>query len=367
MKILWFTWKDLKNPLAGGAEIINENLAKRLVKDGHEVIFLVAGFGGGLKEESINGYKIIRLGNKWTVYWEVYKYYKKNLIGWADLVIDEINTVPFFAKYYVKEKNILFVPQLCREIWFYEMFFPLNLIGYVLEPFYLWLLSDKKVITISESTKKDLIKFGFKEGNISIISEGIEIGFVKDLKIIEKFSNPTILSIGLLRNMKRTIDIVKAFEIAKEKVSDLTLIVAGDANSVYGKKVLSFIDNSRFKKDISYVGKVELNKKIELMQKVHILAVTSVKEGWGLVITEANSQGTPAVVYDVDGLRDSVQHNKTGIVVKQNTPENLAENILFLLHDKSKYNTLRKAAWTWSKEINFEKSYQDFIIAIKNT
>ena len=39
MKILWLTWKDRKNPLAGGAEVVNEELAKRLVKDGHEVIF----------------------------------------------------------------------------------------------------------------------------------------------------------------------------------------------------------------------------------------------------------------------------------------------------------------------------------------
>lgn len=124
MKILWFTWKDRKNPLAGGAELVNEELAKRLAKDGHEVVFLVAGFPGGTLEEKIHGYKIIRLGNRWSVYWLAYRYYKKNLAGWADLVIDEINTIPFFAKFYVRERNVLFVHMLCREIWFYEMFPP---------------------------------------------------------------------------------------------------------------------------------------------------------------------------------------------------------------------------------------------------
>ena len=78
----------------------------------------------------------------------MYKYYKKNLIGWANLVIDEVNTIPFFAKYYVKEKNIVFIHQLCREIWFYEMIFPLNLIGYFLEPIYLLFLSDRKTIKV---------------------------------------------------------------------------------------------------------------------------------------------------------------------------------------------------------------------------
>ncbi len=80
MKILWFTWKDRKNPLAGGAEVVNEELAKRLARNGHEVIFLVGGFNGGQKEEIIDGYKIIRLGNRWTVYWRAYGYYKKKSV-----------------------------------------------------------------------------------------------------------------------------------------------------------------------------------------------------------------------------------------------------------------------------------------------
>jgi glycosyltransferase involved in cell wall biosynthesis len=237
MKILWLSWKDRKNSLAGGAEVVNEELAKRLVKDGHEVIFLVGGFKDALREEIVSGCKIIRLGGRFSVYWHVFKYYKKNLIGWADLVIDEINTIPFFAKFYVKEKNILFFHQLCRQIWFYEMFFPLNLIGYILEPIYLWLLSDRQVITVSESTKKDLMRFGFKEKNITIISEGIEITPVEDLAKIEKFDQPTILSLGTIRSMKRTDHIVKAFEIVKEKLPNLQLVIAGEMEGRYGERV----------------------------------------------------------------------------------------------------------------------------------
>ena len=30
MKILWLTWKDRKNPLAGGAEVVNEELAEKI-------------------------------------------------------------------------------------------------------------------------------------------------------------------------------------------------------------------------------------------------------------------------------------------------------------------------------------------------
>ncbi|MBU4274267.1 glycosyltransferase family 4 protein [Patescibacteria group bacterium] len=364
MKILWLTWKDRKNPLAGGAEVVNEELAKRLVKDGHEVVFLVGGFKNCEKEEIIDGYKIIRLGNRWSVYWQAHRYYRKNLTGWADLVIDEINTVPFFVKFYAKEKNILFVHQLCREIWFYQMFFPLNLIGYILEPIYLWLLRDRKVITVSQSTKNDLIRFGFKKENINIISEGIEIEPVDNLNEIIKFEKPTILAFGAIKAMKRTHHIIRAFEMAKNDINNLQLVVAGAVEGQYGKKVLKMIEKSKYKDSINYLGKVSKEKKIELMQRSHIVAVTSVKEGWGLVVTEANSQGTPAVVYNVDGLRDAVKNNITGLICDKNTPKNLAEKMVAILKNSEFYKTLQENGWEWGKEIDFKESYKQFISKI---
>jgi len=359
MNLLWFTWKDIKNPYAGGAEVVNDELATRLAKEGHEVVFLTRSFAKAEKEEMINGYKVIRVGNYRTVYFEAYKYYKKNLKGWADLVIEEVNTVPFFCNLYVKEKSILFFHQLCREIWFYEMNIIKGLIGYVAETFYLFLLGNRDVITVSESTKKDLNRFGFRRDKIKIISEGTHLDPITDLNI-EKFEKPTILSLGALRSMKRADQIIAAFEIAKNKISDLQLIIAGDTTGNFAKKIIGMIAASKHKDSIQCLGKISGEKKIELMQKSHLIAVTSVKEGWGLVVTEANSQGTPAVVYDVDGLRDSVRNGETGIICEKNNPENLSQKIVKILEDKVEYERLRQNAWNWSKEITFEKSYEDF-------
>jgi glycosyltransferase involved in cell wall biosynthesis len=358
-KILWLTWKDSQNPLAGGAEKVNHELAKRLVADGYEVLFVVGGWPGAKSEEVVDGYRLVCVGSRFTVYWHAYKYYKQNLQGWADVVIDEINTIPFFAKFYVKEKNLLFIHQLAREIWFYEMFFPASLVGYLLEPIYLWILSDRQVITISESSAKDIARFGFKRKNIHIISEGIDISPIASLSEIQKYPSPTLLSLGSIRSMKRTAHIIQAFEIAKKDNQELRLIVAGNANSPYGRKVLELIQNSPFKESIEYKGSVSDAEKIELMQKSHALLVTSIKEGWGLVVTEANSQGTPAVVYNVDGLRDSVKNGITGIVVDP-IAQHMAFGITKLIQDPALYATMQKNAWEWSKTINFDASYTEF-------
>ena len=366
MKILWLTWKDRKNPSAGGAELINENLIERLAQNGHEVIMITAGFPNSPSEERINGYKIIRLGNRWSVYWRAYRYYKNNLNGWPDLVIDEINTVPFFAKFYVKEKNILFVHQLCRRIWFYEMFFPLSLLGYALEPIYLRLLRDRQVITVSESTKKDLLKRGFNPRKIQIIREGVEIEPHSELSVAKDLSRPAMLAFGSVRPMKRTDHLVRAFEIAKKRLPSLRLVVAGALCGNYGQVVLRLMKQSDFADSIDYLGPVSREEKIKIFDAAAVICVSSVKEGWGLIVTEAARRGTPAIVYNADGLRDAVKNHETGLVCLENYPGCMADNLVCLLKNSEMYERLRQNAWRWSKTINFERSYNDFINVLNN-
>ncbi|OQA04642.1 MAG: putative poly(glycerol-phosphate) alpha-glucosyltransferase [bacterium ADurb.Bin400] len=360
MKVLWLSWKDLKNPLAGGAEIVKEELARRLAKDGHEVVILTAGFAGAKQEESRDGYKIIRVGGRWTVYWHAYKYYKQHLRGWADVVIEEINTVPFFSPCYVNEKRVLFFHQLCREIWFYQMFFPLSWVGYCIEPVYLWWLRNNQVITVSDSTKKDLIKYGFSEKRINIISEGIELEPIDGLDKAKKSEEVVVLSLGAVREMKRTVHQIKAFELAKRELPNLKLKIAGSGDGRYFEKVMRLIEDSPYRQDIEYLGWVSKVEKIKLMREARLIVVTSIKEGWGLIVTEANSQGTPAVVYNVDGLRDSVKNKKTGLVTDKNSAQGLAEAIIGLLSmPMSDYEKMRKHAWEWSKKITFDESYEE--------
>jgi glycosyltransferase involved in cell wall biosynthesis len=366
MKILWFTWKDMANPIAGGAEVVNEELAKRLATDGHDVVFIVAGFPGGDRTAERDGYRIVRVGSRFTSYLAAFLEYRRNWKDWPDLVIDECNTMPYFASRYSKGRQVLFFHMLCREIWFYEFPPILSHLGYLAEPIYLRLLRRNiPIVTVSESAKQDLARMGFKKGLIHIISEGIQIQPVKDLSKITKYKAPTVLSLGSIRPMKRTLEQVQAFELAKMQLPELKMKIAGDATGDYGRKVLDYIKASGYAKDIDYVGRTSDEEKTELMQKSHLILVTSVKEGWGLIVTEAASQGTPAVVYDVDGLRDSVRNGETGLVTMTNTPAELAANINVLLSQPNLYAHMRASGWEWSNIITFERSYEQFKEALR--
>lgn len=364
MNILWLTWKDHAHPTAGGAEVVLRELSRRLVRDGHNVTWLTCGYTDKAQLERIDGINIIRVGkNRYMHSLQAFTYYARKLKDKYDIVIEVVNTAPYFSVFFGKKsRRFLFYHQLAGNVWFHEARPPVSFVGrYVLEPLATRILSraDVNTITVSESTRQDLAHFGFKMDKTHIISEGILLKPIPKLNMVQKFSNPTLLSLGALRAMKRTIHQITAFEIAKQQLPNLQLKIAGLADGSYGQKVLNRINNSLFANDIEYLGKVTEQTKVQLMQKSHLIAVTSIKEGWGLIVTEAASQGTPAVVYDVDGLRDSVRNGRTGIVT-QAQPTALADAIVALLSDKDRYKHTREAAWRWSKQITFNNAYKDF-------
>ncbi len=369
MKILWFTWKDRTHPLTGGAEVVAHEVASRLVRDGHEVIFIVAGYENCVREEVTSyGYKVVRLGNRYSVYYYAWNYYRAHLRGWADQVIDELNAIPFFAVWYVTEPVTLLVHHITGTGWLYQISFPLNILGLFLEPVMLLLISHSHVITVSESTKTELIQANFNAEKISTIPEGIDCPPVATLDQVKKYSDPTLLFVGSIRPLKRPTHVVEAFETAKQKIPNLKLKIAGpldDGGTGYGKKFKAAITDSKYADAIEYLGRVSSEEKIKLMQQSHIICVTSRKEGWGLIVTEANSQGTPAIVYNVPGLRDSTRDGITGVICKENTPGSLAQEVELLFGDSKKYSELQKNAWEWSKEFTFEKTYLAFIQALK--
>jgi glycosyltransferase involved in cell wall biosynthesis len=57
-------------------------------------------------------------------------------------------------------------------------------------------------------------------------------------------------------------------------------------------------------------------EKHQLMCSAWLLLHPALIEGWGIVVTEAAIRGTPAVAFDVRGLRDSVVHGQTGMLVQ---------------------------------------------------
>lgn len=115
------------------------------------------------------------------------------------------------------------------------------------------------------------------------------------------------------------------------------------------------------RQDVQFFGKVSDAQKLELMSRAHVLLVPYVREGWGLVVTEANACGTPAIGYNVPGLKDSIRHGETGLLTTENTPEALAQLTVELLQDDKLRHRLAQAALEWSREFTWDKTAEQFM------
>ena len=126
MNILILNWKDIYNPDVGGAEIILYELGKRLVRDGHTVTWFTRTYPKCKAEETIDGIRVVRRGNKYSVYIKAWQYYRA-LKRKPDRVLDCINTICWQTPLYVPYRNrYIYVNQLAKEVLFYELPFPIS-------------------------------------------------------------------------------------------------------------------------------------------------------------------------------------------------------------------------------------------------
>lgn len=364
MNILLLNWKDIKNPEVGGAEVIAFEFARRLVKDGHSVTFFSRSFPGGKIDEVIDGVKIVRRGNRFSVYWQAFLYYKSLSLK-PDRVLDMVNTLCWQTPFYVPEKNrIAYVNQLAKEVLFYELPFPLSFLSYLFERIEYLPYRNTRFLCYSQSTKDDLIDFGIQVKKIQIFPLGLDHSRYK--KQQKKTENPLFVFVARLVRMKRGDLCILAMNRVVERYPKATLAIVGNGpdearlfNLIVQHKLtenVKIINKNNF-----FIDKNPVDVKITLMQTAWALLLPSVKEGWGMVVTEAAACGTPSVVTDVTGLRDSVIPDKTGIVLSKNpTPDEMVEALIKIIEDKSLRERLSREAVSWSKHFSWEKSYSAF-------
>lgn len=362
--ILALSWRDIKSPTAGGAEVHTHEMLSRVDNKKYRVIHIAALYSGLENAENIDGVNYIRKGNIGTVIWHAFLYYRKNKEN-IDYVIDQCNTHRFFTSLWVKrEKRIFYIHQLTREIWDINMKFPFNKIGKCMETPLLRLNKKDYAITVSESTKQDLIAVGFDANKIFIVPNGISFEPWKTEEFKTKESAPTYVYVGRYARYKGIDVAVEAFGMLKEERPDAKLWILGKKNEEYVSECLMPICNkynlswgdAGDSADVISWGFVSEQEKLDLLSKATALLFPSMREGWGIPITEAGNVGTPSIVFDSPGIRDAVNLGKAGYLCLKNDVDGLLEQMLLAADDEALYQNKRMAAYDFSKQFQWEKT-----------
>jgi len=351
LRILWLNWRDITHPEAGGAETFTHEVAKRLVAKGHYVTLFASRYPGSEMEQKIDGVHVVRQGGRFTVYSEAKRYYEANS-GKYDVVIDEVNTRPFMTLKFVNngEQKIALIHQLAREYWFYETPLPVAFLGYFfLEKRWLAKYRDVKTITVSRSTAHDLSRLGFS--NVHVVPEGLSY---EPLPCVpEKDADPTIIYLGRMIRAKRPDHVLKAFSIVSRLMPKAQLWMVGDG---YYKQKLQRMS----KGNVKFFGRLPKDRVSEMLTRAWLLVYPSVREGFGLAILEANAHGTPAIGYNVSGVRDAIIDKQTGLIVQDTKITTLAEAIVSILSDQALRQRLSRDALDFSRGFSWDKTAEEF-------
>jgi glycosyltransferase involved in cell wall biosynthesis len=297
-KILFVAWRDLANRRAGGSEVLVDKLAAGMAARGDEVRLLC---GGPSAERP---YDVVRSGGTYSQFLRAPVAYWRQLRD-SDLIVEVCNGMPFLTPMWTGKPQICLVNHVHTELW--RMMFPrpVAAFGVFAESTVLpWAHRNNLFLTVSNSTADGLREMGVSDDRIRQICNGV----VQPDPLTPRSPEPMFLAFGRLTEYKRIDLLLRLWERVRPVVGG-KLVIAGDGPERHRLEAMAGAD-------VVFTGRVSEEEKHRLLCSSWLMVHPALIEGWGIVIAEAAIRGTPAVGFDVPGLRDSVVNGKTGLLVK---------------------------------------------------
>lgn len=366
IRILALSWRDIKSPTAGGAEVNTHAIFKCLDPKVYSITHISPLYENLQERECIDGITYIRHGNIFTVIPFAVRFYKKYR-DCFDYVIDQCNTHRFFTPFWVKrDKRIFLIYQLTRDIWDINMKFPFSKIGKLMENLFLFFNKNDITITESESTKQDLIKIGFCEKKIFIIPIIMNINPWQPEEFLNKSIMPRYVYVGRYAKYKGIDFAVEAVGLLKKEDIKSQLIILGRKDQEYIRSILLPIcrkfnlstsmpenyhhDEDYYDADIVFAGYVSEIEKLKTLSSARALIFPSNREGWGIPVSEAAYVGTPSIVFNSEGLVDAVDYGNAGYVCMEKSAFGIYQQMRNVLEDKDLYTRMRNNCYEFTKE-----------------
>jgi len=350
--VLIINWQDWTNPLSGGAEVHLHEIFRRLTQD-FNISLLCTHFKEAPEFEKIDGIKIYRVGSRNTFNFYVPKVYKNiTKTEKFDLVIEDLNKIPFFGGRFIREKRLALIHHLFGKTIFTETN-PLSA-SYVYFSEKLIPKHYKKIpiIAVSKSSKNELVKMGISVNNIKVVYNGVDIESYRSRAELTKV--PTIICLGRMKKYKRIDILLDSIPKVLKEIPDLKVILVGDGDDL--PRLKEIVRKKKVEKTVKFTSFVPSAKKIEMFSSSWIAVNTSPKEGWGLTSIEAQACGTPSVVPDSPGLRETVRDEVSGYIYPFGNIEKLSEILIKVLKDKKSVEKMGEQARKWASNFSWDES-----------
>lgn len=356
MKILVINWQDRTHPQAGGAEVHLHEIFSRIAANGHSVTLLCCQYPGALPNDVLDGIKVKRIGSRSLFNYVVPIWWM--LIGSKadyDIVVDDINKLPFFTPLFVKKPILALVHHFFGQSIFNE-------VGRIAGSYVHWyekripsVYASTPICTVSESTRQECLDLGLPTSNLHIIHNAIDQRLFP-LQATPKATVPTLVYFGRLKRYKSVHHIIEALLIVRAQIPTIQLEILGTGTERENLELM--VASLGLGSHVTFRGYISNDDKAKYLSNAHLAINSSIKEGWGITNIEANACGTPVISADVPGLRDSVSPGLSGILYEYGNVTQLAELIVRVLTNGDELHRLTVGAVTWASQFTWDHSAQ---------
>lgn len=369
MKILVLNWQDRLNPFAGGAETHLHEIFSRVAAAGHQVTLYCSSFAGAKAEEMLDGIHIIREGGRNTFNLYVPCRYKRDFqYRGFDIVVDDINKIPFYTPLYVREPILALAHHLFGTSIFAEAGVLAGSYVYASEMLLPRVYHSTLFTAVSDSTKQELVSKGLSADNVLVIPNCInQAQFPFTAQSHSAPSEPIIAYFGRLKRYKSVHHLLEAFGKLTDEfpTAKVQIIGKGDAEADLRELASRLGLNTDSSQRVEFLGYIPEEQKAQLLSLAYCIVNPSMKEGWGIINIEANACGTPVIAANVPGLRDAVQHGESGLLYDYGNIESLTHALRQILCDTVLHQHLQQGALAFARRFDWDVSAQATIQAME--
>ncbi len=304
-------WRDYDDPEAGGSELHAHRILTAWSGAGLDISLTTSSVPDGRRVVRREGYRVIRRAGRYAVFPRSILSGALGRIGSGDGTVEIWNGMPFFSPLWTRSPQITFLHHVHDEMWGMVLPRTMARFGHAIEhrlapPVY----RRSRIVTLSHSSKAEIVeRLHLPAGRISVTPPGVESRFTPGG---ERSADPLVVAVGRLVPVKRFPLLVEVLLRLKATHPRLRAVIAGEG---YERPALEALLRRHGAEEwLTLAGFVDDDALLALYRSAWVVASTSLREGWGMTVTEAGACGTPAVVTRIGGHEDAVVDGSSGLL-----------------------------------------------------
>jgi glycosyltransferase involved in cell wall biosynthesis len=353
-------WRDLEDPEAGGSEVHLHEILRRWAEAGLAITLRTSSVDGGPDVVERDGYRVERRQGRYAVFPRAAGQLTRMRPGRTTGVVEVWNGMPFLTPLWApRAPRVVVLHHVHAEMWQMVLSRGLGRMGRTFESRVAPLAYRRtRIVTLSASSAAEIVSMlKVPAEQVTVVPVGVDARFSPGGV---RASDPLVVAVGRLVPVKRFDLLIDAIVALRPSHPALRVVIVGEG---YERDALeAHVRARRAEGYVSLPGRLGDSELVDLYRRAWVLASTSLREGWGMTVTEAAACGTPAVATRIAGHLDSVVHGVTGLLAEPG--EELVAQLHSMLSDEVMRRRLGAAAAARAATLSWDASARGVLGAL---